>query len=314
MENILLYKMGSETLPRVKYVDKMVVEPPHVHIRRKTEEFILYYVLSGEMHLNEGTRQYVLKPDDMLILDPTLEHYGTKATACTYFYIHFHHNKMMECSEKADRLENTLIDNRLTSLKTHECGTREDGSLDILLPKSAHISAASSVTNLISNLHKLRDSHYNRLEYFELKSSSIFLDIIITLSRELTSNYVYNDNSVLTARSTQKIHDLLTFFQSDYASEISGKSIEERYNCNFDYLNRTFKHATGTTIFAYLNELRISKAKQMLTNGTGKISEVAEKSGFRDVYYFTKVFKKHTGVTPGVYSRQSISSGYKSIP
>lgn len=305
MDNILFYTMSSEALPRVKYIDKVTVEPPHIHIRRKTEEFILYYVLSGEMHINEGTRQYVLKQDDLLILDPNLEHYGTKATACTYFYIHFHHYQMTQCSEQADRLEHTLINYRLASLKTRESELREDCSVNIRLPKSAHISTSGSATQLINTLHRLRESHYNRLEHFGLQSSSIFLEILIALSRELTSSYIYSADFASSAPSTRKIHDLLAFFQTDYASEISGKSIGERFSCNFDYLNRIFKQATGTTIFAYLNELRISQAKQMLSNGTGKMADIAEKSGFRDVYYFSKVFKKYTGVSPGGYLRQN---------
>ncbi len=85
--------------------------------------------------------------------------------------------------------------------------------------------------------------------------------------------------------------------------EISGDSIEELLGCNFDYLNRVFKQATGKTIFNYLNELRIIKAKQFLENGLHSISDVAEMTGFNDVYYFSKVFKKYAGTTPGKYSK-----------
>jgi YesN/AraC family two-component response regulator len=297
--------MNSEHLPIIKYVDKVTVEPPHVHIRRKTEEFILYYVLSGEMHINEGNRKFVLNPDDMLILDPHLEHYGTRATTCTYFYIHFYHEKMMECTGNSVPIKDDLIDKRLASLKTHECEMEEAGSYNILLPKFLHIGQSSTAVELIGTLHKLRESHHNHQEHFQLKTSSIMMEFLITLSRELTSSFLHFDNPVSTTRSTRMIHDLLSFFQSNYASGISGKIVEEKYNCNFDYINRMFKKATGTTIFAYLNDLRISKAKLLLSDGTGKISEVAEKSGFRDVYYFSKVFKKYTGITPGTYSRKN---------
>ena len=85
MENMLYYQMNSEYLPVVIYTDKVTIEPPYVHMRRKTDEFILYYVVSGEMYLNEGNRQFILKTNDMMILDPNWEHYGTKATTCTFF-------------------------------------------------------------------------------------------------------------------------------------------------------------------------------------------------------------------------------------
>ena len=56
---------------------------------------------------------------------------------------------------------------------------------------------------------------------------------------------------------------------------------------------------------------RISKARQLLSDGTSRISDVAEKCGFRDIYYFSRVFKKYTGTTPGVYSRKYGLSGKK---
>ncbi len=305
METMLYYQMNSEFLPKVKYIDEVTVKPPHIHVRRKTEEFILYYVLSGEMHINEENRQYILKPDDMLILDPHLEHYGTKTAACTYFYIHFYHNKMEESSGNSLLIKDSLINHRLASLKSYECEIKEMGFYNIILPKFLHISQSSAAASLIGTLHKLRESHHNQLEHFQLRTSSIFLELLINLSRELTSSFLYLNSPVSTTRSTQMIYDLLSFFQINYASEITGKSIEKSFNCNFDYINRMFKKATGTTIFAYLNRLRISNAKHLLSDGTRKISEIAEKSGFRDVYYFSKVFKKYTGVTPGAYSRKN---------
>ncbi len=58
---------------------------------------------------------------------------------------------------------------------------------------------------------------------------------------------------------------------------------------------------TGQTIFVYLNNLRIEKAKQLLSTGFYTTNDIATRTGFHDVYYFSKVFKKFTGTTPGKY-------------
>jgi len=300
MNAILHYRIDGSRLPKIIFMEKVTVTPPHIHIRRKTKEFILYYVLAGEMYLNEGDRRYALKANDLLILDPHLEHYGTKAAACTYFYIHFVHDQMEELAEHAEILKNELIIERLTALKTHECKPGANASSPLVVPKFFHSKPNSTVVSL---LHKLREAHHNRLEHFQLMTGALLLELLITLSREFTASFLFSEHSVSKTRSTRMIHDLLSYFQNDYASDISGATIEDRYNCNFDYLNRMFKEATGTTIFAYLNELRISKAKQMLYDGSGTLSEISEKCGFKDVYYFSKVFKKYTGLTPGVYSK-----------
>ena len=123
----------------------------------------------------------------------------------------------------------------------------------------------------------------------------------------MTSGILYRDTSA-TTRSTYIIYDMLNFFHNHYYEDISGSFLEEKYDCNFDYINRIFKKTTGKTIFVYLNELRIEQAKQLLSNGIYSISNVAEKTGFHDVYYFSKVFKKYAGITPGAYLKQIYSS------
>ena len=303
MEDMLFYRINSEFLPVVKYVEQVSVEPPQIHIRRKAEEFILYYILDGEMHINEGDRPFLLRQDDMLLLDPHYEHYGTKAAACTYFYIHFYHRKMAECAGNRGEIRNELVDYRLASLKSTECEKKETGFYDFVLPKQLHVSQPSSSISLIDMLRALREAHHNHLEHYQLKASCILMEFLLALSRELTSGLLYGDTSAPSARSTRMIHDLLSFFQSHYASRITGKSLEGTFGCSYDYMNRTFKKATGATIFAYLNGMRIFKARQLLSDGTSKVSEVAEKCGFRDIYYFSRVFKKYTGATPSAYAK-----------
>ena len=122
-------------MPVVKFTNKVSVKPPHIHIKRQTEEFILYFVLSGEMYLKEGSREYALKPGDMLILDPHLVHCGTKASSCTYFYIHFYHDRMAECSGPEELVKNELVSSRFAALQTDECSIRKNPASSILLPK-----------------------------------------------------------------------------------------------------------------------------------------------------------------------------------
>ena len=130
----------------------------------------------------------------------------------------------------------------------------------------------------------------------------MLLEMLIDYTRSYISELLFETKTSST-KASRKVFDLLNYFNSYYMEEISGDSIEELLGCNFDYLNRVFKQATGKTIFNYLNELRIIKAKQFLENGLHSISDVAEMTGFNDVYYFSKVFKKYAGTTPGKYSK-----------
>lgn len=74
---------------------------------------------------------------------------------------------------------------------------------------------------------------------------------------------------------------------------------------NPDYLRRCFKEELGRTPLGYLTWLRINHAKSLLRHDTYlSIEDVADRCGFRDSFYFSTCFKKHTGTSPLKYRRQ----------
>lgn len=74
-----------------------------------------------------------------------------------------------------------------------------------------------------------------------------------------------------------------------------------------DYVRRCFKAETGRSPLAYLTNLRLSKAKQMLLESPHEtVSNIATQCGFQDSLYFSTCFKKHTGVSPQQYRKNHI--------
>jgi two-component system response regulator YesN len=63
-----------------------------------------------------------------------------------------------------------------------------------------------------------------------------------------------------------------------------------------------FKEHTGVSFSRYLNEFRITKAKELLVTGKMKAKDVAEAVGYADGSYFYTTFKKITGISPSDYS------------
>ena len=76
-------------------------------------------------------------------------------------------------------------------------------------------------------------------------------------------------------------------------------------NFSETYFRRMFASAFGKTPISYITELRIDYAKRLLRNGGYTVGEVAERSGFNDVKYFSTAFKKHTSMTPREYREES---------
>jgi AraC-like DNA-binding protein len=75
------------------------------------------------------------------------------------------------------------------------------------------------------------------------------------------------------------------------------------------YLRRLFAKRHHTTPKQYILELRLQKAKQLLTQSPATVTETAEQCGFSNLYHFCRIFKEKTGLTPTQYAkRHRISS------
>jgi AraC-like DNA-binding protein len=68
-----------------------------------------------------------------------------------------------------------------------------------------------------------------------------------------------------------------------------------------DHLRRLFVQQVGRTPHAYLNELRLTRAKHLLREGRWRVKEVAAQVGIPDEYYFSRLFLRHTGLRPRDY-------------
>jgi two-component system response regulator YesN len=90
-----------------------------------------------------------------------------------------------------------------------------------------------------------------------------------------------------------------------YAEDISLQSVASRINVNSSYLSRVFKQEAGDNFIRFLTKVRIDKAKFFLDSKHLKVYEVAEKVGYLNYTYFSKIFKKVVGVTPEEYRNMS---------
>ncbi len=77
---------------------------------------------------------------------------------------------------------------------------------------------------------------------------------------------------------------------------------------NGTYLGQKFKKETGKTFLHYLTHYRIEKAKAMLHTGKYKVYEIAEKVGYANSQYFSRIFKEATTMTPHAYMEREGSS------
>lgn len=98
---------------------------------------------------------------------------------------------------------------------------------------------------------------------------------------------------------------LLTYIQIHFRKDLSLDHLAERMNLHPNYISSLFKKETGHTFVNYLNMMRIQAAQELLmSNSELSVCAIGQQVGYDSKHYFSKVFKKYTGITPGAYRNQ----------
>ncbi|MCF0133124.1 MAG: helix-turn-helix domain-containing protein [Blautia sp.] len=95
------------------------------------------------------------------------------------------------------------------------------------------------------------------------------------------------------------------YIEQHLLEDISIGKLADSIGSSSSHVMRTFKKRLNMTVIEYVTSQRLEKAKQLLSNTDLPIMTVAEFSGYADYSYFTRVFKKETGVTPREYRNNS---------
>lgn len=101
------------------------------------------------------------------------------------------------------------------------------------------------------------------------------------------------------------VEKTLEYLHANYASNIGLKKLADELDLSESSLSKQFKQQVGCGIVAYRNHLRVYMAALMLLQSTRPVSQVAEKIGFWDVKYFSRVFRKIIGESPAQYRKLS---------
>ena len=116
-----------------------------------------------------------------------------------------------------------------------------------------------------------------------------------------------NENASMCIAATdpnELINDAKNYIRKHYSDDISLTKVAEYVHLNPSYFSNLFSQKTGENFSAYLNNVRILHAKQLLLNPNIKIYEVGEKVGFSDPASFNRSFKRTEGISPSEFREQ----------
>ena len=97
----------------------------------------------------------------------------------------------------------------------------------------------------------------------------------------------------------------LLIIHTEYDRPLLSDDLAKRVHLSRSYFCQLFKKMTHQSFNRYLREVRLAKAKELLARTALPISDVAEKTGYPDEKYFSKLFHSETGMTPSVYRQQN---------
>ncbi len=126
-----------------------------------------------------------------------------------------------------------------------------------------------------------------------LRCCALFFDILHRLS--------VSDNLYVSSVSGEIVSSAIREMERKYRdTDFKLTELYRSYGISNVYFCELFKRSKGMTPSEYLAQLRLGKAKELLSGGA-TVSSVAESCGFSDPLYFSKFFRKHTGVPPSMY-------------
>jgi len=293
----MVFSLKSNHVPLIRFIGEISYKEPWTHFTKKANEYIIYIIKKGKLYIEEDGIKYILTKNDFFLFEPGKIHSGYQASICEYVYIHFTYDHLKPISIKNEKDFFDELQIRRYKAYTSNCLLSSYPNDSI-----CYIEKHYKLNNYTYYQVLLRETIDNygihHENYKELVSCELLI-MLINISREYASSKIEaqkNNNKPFTLA-----RDVLNFLNTDYSTKLTSTDISDRFESNFDYLNRCFKKMTGHTIFVYLNLVRINKAKEMILTTHMHFNEIAYLVGIDNPYYFSRLFKKIVGITPSKY-------------
>lgn len=241
-------------------------------------EFEIIRVLQGHFILSLDDKELHIPAGSAIFIPAGALHAGIPENNCIYECIVFDMNMLMNNSGPCRR--------QVRQITEHE------------------IELQSVYPDNYNDIHKivwtLFDTMSSRPSGYELIVQGTLYQFFGTIF----SRKYYRETSTLTTRGHKRIIQLkqaLEFIESSYSSPLTLEEISNSVNMSPKYFCKFFHDMTHRTPIEYLNYYRIERACYQLLTTNQSITEIAYASGFNDLSYFIKTFKKYKGTTPRKY-------------
>ena len=250
--------------------------PVHWH-----DELEIIYVKSGFLTVNISGENYIGKPGDAFVVSPGNLHFmGSQTGTVDYFTFLF------PLKYIAFRSDDMLDDKLIEPLN------------------SGHLMISPEIKDTVKEqCEQLARVYAAEIDKSESKITSQIRKKIILLQfiHELWKKGFIVENDTTGRNTVEK--EMVSYIQQNYMGKILLREFGEQFHLSEKYISRYFKEHFHITLLQYVTYLRLEHAKQMLQETDISVTEVAMQSGYQNISYFIRSFKKTYGVSPLKYRK-----------
>ncbi|TLS38648.1 response regulator transcription factor [Pseudalkalibacillus caeni] len=178
--------------------------------------------------------------------------------------------------------------------------------LDIEMPGKSGLELAKELKEQFQGLNIVILTAYQDFDYAQQSikigvSDYLTKPIIESELKEVIKRYA---NEVDYTSYSKLIKDTLQIVHERYGEKLNLSIIAGDVHANSSYLSRKFSDEVDMPFSDYLTNYRIEMAKSLLENSSLSVSEIAVRTGFSSLHYFSTMFKKKVGITPKKYREE----------
>jgi AraC-like DNA-binding protein len=255
----------------------------------------LYYIDEGEAYVSNETNNVKLEPGFLYII-PSFTHCNLH---CPHYLSQFFIQFFEDSANGISLFENNR---KLMKVKAIEVDVEN-------FKRILEINPGRGINR--SQNPKVYEKNIYYKEYQELnnlQSISTYMEtqgIILQLISRFLASQTFEPSSINSIPS--KILDAISYIQVNLNKNLTVAHLAERANQHPDYFSRLFQQSTGERPIAFIHEKRVERAQYLIITTNMHYEEIAQETGFENLPYFSRIFKKVTGTTPGKYREQSQS-------
>ena len=238
---------------------------PHTHQFSE-----LFYVLSGEGAFYIEDDKIPVKADDLMIINPHVEHTEKTLPNDPMEYIVF----------GVEGLAFSFIDPDQDNTKEY-----------------SFYSYGSDKNQFINFAQLMMREFHEKKPGFEKVCHGLLQVLLVYISRKQNLS-VISDSSFQLSKECALAK---RYIDANYAKNITLDSLAEITHINKFYLAHSFTECIGQSPINYLTDRRLEACKELLTSSNLSVAQVASSVGFSSQSYFSQIFRKKTGMTPRQY-------------